>query len=214
MYNTHTVYASTVVFSYTHREVSVILERTDESPDSLWRVPTAPVPSSHTSLSALENHLYTVTGIKTSEITYQEQLYTTEFRVDQTSSICISYIHISRETTWHKGRGHVGLFPLSSLPKLSPLDKDTIAYGIERLKAKAVYTNILALLLPSYFSLAAFQDAYETIAEKTVDRRNFRKKVIGLNFLTAQKQTGKASKNTPQLYASKDTSLRVLERPL
>lgn len=214
MYNTHTVYANTVMFSYTSGNLVVILERTSETSDSTWRLPTTPVSSTYTSLSALESHLYNFTGIRASEVTYQEQLYTAESLTHSTNSVCISYIHIAHETVWHKGKGHIGLFPLNSLPSLIGSDKATIAYGVERLRAKAVYTNIIALLLPRPFSLATFQDAYETITGTSVDRRNFRKKVIGLDFLMKEKSDSKIPANAPQLYRSKDASLHILERAL
>jgi 8-oxo-dGTP diphosphatase len=214
MYNTHTVYANTVMFSYTSGRITVILERFDENHNSLWRLPTSPVISTSTSLSALETHLYTHTGVKASEVAYQEQLYTTEFLLDSVNAVCISYIHIAHETSWHKGKAHIGLFPLDTLPKLSDQDQAVLSYGIDRLRAKAIYTNILALLLPVPFSLAVFQDAYETITGTKVDRRNFRKKITGLNFLNKADLSRKAQANEAQLYVPKQSSLQILERPL
>lgn len=214
MYNAHAVYANTVIFSYTGGSVTVILERSAERKDSEWGLPTTPVSSTHTSLSALEDHLRTFTGIHTGEVTYREQLYTTEFLVNAQRAVCISYIHICHETAWHKGAGHIGLFPLGALPKLSQLDQDTITYATDRLKAKAVYTNIVALLLPGDFSLTMLQDAYEIITGRTVDRRNFRKKIISLDLVTKSKRHAGSPTNTPQPYHAKDVSLRILDRPL
>ena len=70
-------------------------------------------------------------------------------------------------------------------------DFSIIAYAIQRLRWKIEYTNVIYSLLPKTFTLTQLQKAYETILGKSLDKRNFRKKILSLNFCeaTGQKHT-------------------------
>ena len=71
-------------------------------------------------------------------------------------------------------------------------DFPIIVYAIQRLRWKIEYTNVIYSLLPKTFTLTQLQKAYETILGKSLDKRNFRKKILSLNFCeaTGQKHTG------------------------
>ena len=58
-----------------------------------------------------------------------------------------------------------------------------INYAIQRLRWKIEYTNIVYSLLPQEFTLSELQSTYETILGKSLDKRNFRKKIISLGLL-------------------------------
>jgi hypothetical protein len=64
-------------------------------------------------------------------------------------------------------------------------DFQIIQYAIQRLQWKIEYTNIIYSLLPQTFTLTQLQTAYEIIFKKTLDKRNFRKKILSLDFLEA-----------------------------
>ena len=51
------------------------------------------------------------------------------------------------------------------------------------LYVKIVNTNILKSLFPSDFTLPELQNVYESILNRTLDRRNFRKKFINLGLI-------------------------------
>lgn len=67
-------------------------------------------------------------------------------------------------------------------------DKEIISYALQRLQWKIEYTNVIYSLLPKIFTLSELQKTYEIILGKNLDKRNFRKKILSLNFL---KPTGK-----------------------
>jgi hypothetical protein len=83
-------------------------------------------------------------------------------------------------------------------------DFSIIQYAIQRLQWKIEYTNIIYSLLPQTFTLTQLQTAYEIILIKTLDKRNFRKKILSLDFLemTNQKYTGSA--RPAQMYRFKE----------
>jgi 8-oxo-dGTP diphosphatase len=77
----------------------------------------------------------------------------------------------------------VGWFQVANLPKL-PFDHSLIvAKALQRLKAKVRYEPIGFELLPKKFTLTQLQKLYETILEKPLDKRNFRKKILGMQVL-------------------------------
>lgn len=82
--------------------------------------------------------------------------------------------------------------PVSKLPKLA-FDHDVIIKtAIARLRGKVVYAPIAHQLLPKEFTLTQLQEVYETILEKTLDKRNFRKYILARELVieTGNKLTG------------------------
>ena len=70
-------------------------------------------------------------------------------------------------------------FPVSALPPLA-YDHDEVArVALERVRAKVAYTNIAYSLLPNEFTMAELQRIYEILLGLDLDRRNFRKKILG-----------------------------------
>jgi 8-oxo-dGTP diphosphatase len=65
-------------------------------------------------------------------------------------------------------------FEVSSLPPLAYDHKLMADYALRRLKAKLGYTNIAYNLLP---------ETYAAILGRSVDRRNFRRRILGMKLL-------------------------------
>lgn len=74
-------------------------------------------------------------------------------------------------------------FALDDLPKLA-FDHDTIIdQAITRLKGKISYQPIGFELLPEKFTLTQLQKLYEIVLDQTIDKRNFRKKILAMDIL-------------------------------
>jgi len=56
-------------------------------------------------------------------------------------------------------------------------------YGVRRLKAKLGYTNIAYNLLPKTFTFAQLEGLYAAILGRPLDRRNFRRRILGMGLL-------------------------------
>lgn len=83
-------------------------------------------------------------------------------------------------------------FDASTLPKL-PFDHDEIvAVARERLRGKVRYQPIGFELLPTKFALSQLQKLYETVLERPLDKRNFRKKILGMGLLDELDERQKA----------------------
>ncbi len=74
-------------------------------------------------------------------------------------------------------------FAVSDATRLA-FDHDRIlAMALTRLKGKLRYQPIGFELLPPKFTLRQLQHLYETILEQPLDKRNFRKKILGMDFI-------------------------------
>ena len=72
---------------------------------------------------------------------------------------------------------------LHDLPELAFDHEKILAVAHERLRGKVRYQPIGFELLPAKFTLSQLQKLYETILEKAIDKRNFRKKILGMDLL-------------------------------
>ena len=73
--------------------------------------------------------------------------------------------------------------PVNSLPRLAFDHATIVEYALRRLQAKVRYQPIGFELLPTKFTLTQLQRLYETVLERELDKRNFRKKVLSLGIL-------------------------------
>lgn len=210
MYVAPSVVSNAVLLQYSDGELFITLVA-DTAAKPQWRLPGVAVNRTQTSLSALDHTLHTTVGLHREDITYREQLYTSEFMFGSYSTVCISYLYLSRDIRWSKSTQQIGVFPIYKLPVLSEADSSIIRYALSRLHAKTLYSTITSFLLPKVFDLTQFQRAFETITQQKVDKRNFRKKVQQLDILTTYKQNSSAKE--PLLYSFKDTSLAFLPKP-
>src|SRR5690606_33118740 len=77
----------------------------------------------------------------------------------------------------------VAWHPVDELPPLAFDHRRIVDYALERLRYKAEYAPVAFQLLPPEFTLSELQRVYEAIFAKPLDKRNFRRKVLGLGIL-------------------------------
>jgi 8-oxo-dGTP diphosphatase len=74
-------------------------------------------------------------------------------------------------------------FPLTQLPPLAFDHAEIVKIALERLRTKVRYQPIGFELLPQQFTLSQLQDLYEAVLRATMDKRNFRKKILAMGLL-------------------------------
>lgn len=96
---------------------------------------------------------------------------------------------------------HCGWYRLNELPNLMLDHRKIAAKAHDTLKRELNYQPIGLNLLPEQFTMPELQALYETVLEKKLDRRNFRRKMLNYNILTPtdQHRTGLGHK-APLLY--------------
>jgi 8-oxo-dGTP diphosphatase len=112
---------------------------------------------------------------------YLEQLYTLHAEDGNRWIVLISYLAIlasgsglpETEATWLDTRS----------AGFSAVDRMVLDYAIVRLQAKLGYTTIAFHLMPEQFTLPELQDVYETVLSMTLDKRNFRRRMLASGML-------------------------------
>lgn len=188
-----------VVFGFDEGELKILLIDRNEAPFKDWKaIPGNLVGKSEDIDHAASRVLYELTGLKD---VYQEQLYTfgKVNRHPQGRVITVAYYSIIRRT-------EEGLHPMSSfareaywwpandLPKLAFDHNEIAEKALQRLREKILVEPIGIELLPKEFTLTQLQHVYEAITGDEVDKRNFRKRILGSDLLkqTNKKQAGVA----------------------
>lgn len=89
---------------------------------------------------------------------------------------------------------------------------EMLALAITRLRSRITYTTLLGKLMPREFTLTELEHAYESVLHSDLDKRNFRKKVLKLKFITPlpHKRTGGAFRPA-QLYRLASDKVREVE---
>src|SRR6476659_283005 len=176
-----------VVFGLDEEDLKVLLVRRDPPPfEGRWALPGGFVRMDETLDEAARRELREETGLKD---VYLEQLYTFgDVRRDPRGRVVsVAYYALvnladhrvqaatdARDAAW---------FAASDAPGLA-FDHDRILEAAsERLKGKVRYQPIGFELLPPKFTLSQLQRLYETVLERPLDKRNFRKKVLSMGLL-------------------------------
>ena len=87
-------------------------------------------------------------------------------------------------------------FNIHDLGELAFDHAEILEFAYDRLKEKLKYESIGFNLLPRDFTLSDLQRLIETITGRTLDKRNFRKKILSLNILK-ESMVIKSKKNKP-----------------
>ena len=83
---------------------------------------------------------------------------------------------------------------------------------MQRLRWKIEYTNIVYSLLPKEFTFGELQKVYEAILGRTMDKRNFRKKILSLGILTDTGKKKTQGRSRPaEVYRFKSREMTYVE---
>jgi len=190
-----------VVFGFDQDELKVLLiQRALEPFKGAWALPGGFVRVDETLDDAARRELDEETGLKD---VFLEQLYTFgEIKRDPRERV-VSLAHYALvKLSDHKAKAatdaaNAEWFPISKLPKLAFDHADIAAAALARLQGKVRYQPIGFELLPPKFTLSELQHLYEAILEIKLDKRNFRKKVLGFGLLLPLKETQMTGRHRP-----------------
>ena len=102
---------------------------------------------------------------------------------------------------------------MCELPTLAFDHGKIIETALLRLKNKVRYEPIGFELLPEKFTLSQLQHLYETVLETQLDKRNFRKKILGMDLLIETNEIEKdVAHRAARLYRFDETKYRRLKK--
>lgn len=128
---------------------------------------------------------------------YMEQLYSLSHSGSGNWSILVSYLALVC-TEGDLARLDQGEWvSASAVDRLSESDRMVVEYALFRLRAKLGYTTIAFHLMPPLFTLSELQNVFETILGRTLDKRNFRRRMATLGILAGSRQTRRDGSHRP-----------------
>lgn len=176
-----------VVFGFDDADLKLLLIQRELEPfKGRWALPGGFVRPTEDLEEAARRELADETGITR---LYLEQLFSfgDPKRDPRARVISVAYYALVKLAD-HKLRAasdavDVAWFPVAELPKLAFDHEKIVEIALRRLKAKVRYEPIGFELLAEKFTLGELQRLYETVLEQAVDKRNFRKKILGTELL-------------------------------
>jgi 8-oxo-dGTP diphosphatase len=186
-----------VVFTVQGGRLEVLLLRMKRVPyEGKWALPGGRIGSSETVEAAAARELAEKTGLTD---VYLEQLYTFSDPARDPGGRCVSVAHLAlipatAELRTTDKYSAIGWFPADRPPALAFDHRAITAAAVKRLRAKLEYTNVAYSLLAPSFTLGELQRLYEAILGRTLDPRNFQRRIqaIGLVEETGEIRSGQA----------------------
>jgi 8-oxo-dGTP diphosphatase len=121
----------------------------------------------------------------------------------------------------------VQFLPVDELPRLAFNHNEVIKRGVERVRGKASYSSLPALLMPKHFTFKELQLMYEAVLGRPFDQSNFGRRVMELNIIEAVDPASDAARTTmartvirgkagrrPQVWGLKHKKLVTFERTM
>lgn len=185
-----------VIFALRNYSLHVLLTKRKQEPhEGMWAIPGGAVLPGEALRVAACRKLEEETGIGD---VFLEQLYTFGDPGRDPSQRVITVAYYAAlpvagaddQTAEHGER--VCWWPVESLPSLAFDHARIVEYGVTRLRYKLEYTAVGFELLPDEFTLTELQTVYEIVLGGVLDKRNFRRKILGGNVIegTGGRRTG------------------------
>lgn len=205
----NTVEVMVNLFTVRDGKISILLDsKKDEPYKGYWMLPTKIVKDNQTIFETLQSILDDCFEHQ-SILLNQNEVFDDLERHPSERVIGISYVGFIDSKTIELSSNNIhnemNWFDITLLPKLAYDHAQVIGGCLHYLRIKFKEISTLKELFPSDFTLPELEHMYETIFNKKIDRRNFRKKLIHLNLV---EETGDVIKGTTgrpaKLYRFKD----------
>lgn len=192
------------IFTVLDGRLQVLLIRMRKKPfEGMWALPGGLIGEGESLRDAAARILKEETGVVG---LYLEQLYTFDERTRDPEGRVLSVAYYSLVPPVGLALGTtpkyeaVRFWDCGERPRELAYDHEAIlGYAQSRLQAKVQYTNVMWSLLPPRFTLRELQTAYAGVLNRSLDKRNFRKKVLSLGLLRASGQKSKGGRHRPAM---------------
>ena len=193
-----------VLFSIHHERLEALLVKQQDD----WRLPGGCAAMDEDLDTSALRYLHAETGVQG---VYLEQLYTFSRPDQDRRQRMISVAYYALVPSPQLGLGNLNSdsalrwFAVTQLPAMTLNHAEIVRMAHQRLAAKLAYSTIALQFMPERFTLSALQSVYETIQGETLDKRNFRKRVLALHCIEATNEISREGSHRPaRLYRVKD----------
>ena len=218
LYERPSVTVDVVIFalSLATEDLQVLLIKRKQWPyQDQWSLPGGFIQLDESLEQAASRQLEAKTGVTS---VYMEQLYTfgRPTRDIRTRVITVTYFalvpYTSIKTALDRSEGQIAWRSVFNLGELAFDHVEIIEYAYRRLRYKLEYTTVGFELLPNEFTLTELQTAYEIILRESLDKRNFRRKILSAEILEEVGNTSNATEGRPaKLYRYRDNAITEIK---
>jgi 8-oxo-dGTP diphosphatase len=206
-----------VVFGFDEGDLKLLLIQRDLEPFAgKWALPGGFVRVEESLDEAALRELQEETGVGK---VYLEQLYTFgEPKRDPRERVVTVAYYALVKLSDHRIKGatdarNAAWFDINDLPRVAFDHEKIIEAALLRLKGKVQYEPLGFELLPPKFTLTQLQHLYEIILEMPLDKRNFRKKILGMDLLVETDEIEQdVAHRAARLYRFDETKYRHLKK--
>lgn len=206
-----------VVFGYEQKKLFILLIKRGVDPfKNSWALPGGLVLENETLEDAVERELREETGL---QINYLEQLYTfgTPNRDPRNRVISVTYFGLVNPEKFKLNPDtdavEANWFDINHLPQMAFDHNTIIEKALDRLKAKINYQPIGFELLNKEFPFSDLEQLYQTILNREIDRRNFRKKMLSFDILEETDKIHQVGSGRPgKLFKFNPDKYKALEK--
>lgn len=189
-----------VVFGFEDHALQLLLIRRGLEPFlGDWALPGGFVHMDEDLDAAARRELLEETGV--SDL-FLEQLYTfgTPGRDPRGRVVSVAYVALVKPdehpATGDTDAAEARWFPATAIPPLAFDHARIVETALERLRGKIRWQPVGFELLPEKFTLTDLQSLYEAILGRSLDKRNFRKKLLQFDFVVPLEEF-RAGRNRP-----------------
>lgn len=181
------------LFTVDKGQVKILLiKRKNEPYKDMWALVGGALYNNETVEDGIKREIFEKTGLKNVSL-YLSNIESTVDRSPLMRMVAINYIGIiDKHNSILKDTektSNADWFILDNVEKLAYDHNKILSAARENLKKLVVSSTVLESLFPNGFTLPELQKTYESILDKTFDRRNFRKKILALGLIKETNKT-------------------------
>ncbi len=183
LYKNQGIHLISSIFTVDKGIVKVLLIRRNNEPyKDKWALVGGALYNNETVVDGMKREIKEKTGINDIEL-YYSNIYSRVDRSPIMRMVGLSYVgfldiekvNLLKETD---KTNDSDWFPINNIPELAYDHNEILNDSILKLKELIYDSDILKSLFPNTLTLPELQSVYEIVLDKTIDRRNFRKKLI------------------------------------
>lgn len=209
LYKNQGIHVICSIFTVEKGKTKVLLIKRKNNPyNGMWALVGGALYNNEDVITGLNREIKEKTGIEGVKVVLSS-IFSAPNRSPIMRMVAISYIGFVdfnkvKYVTETLKTSDARLFDIDEIPELAYDHNDILKSGIETLKKNILSPNILENFYPNGFSLPELQILYETVLNKKIDKRNFRKKLISNNIVYETGETTKfLGKKPAKLYKVK-----------